>query len=99
MYKRQKIDKENYRVYTILGDGEIEEGQVWEAAMFAGNHHLDNLTAFVDYNGPVSYTHLQLTWFRRNQNLNWIYPDEYDTRAKMLNKVYEIIERAGILER
>ena len=46
-----KIDKENYRVYTILGDGEIEEGQVWEAAMFAGNHHLDNLTAFVDYNG------------------------------------------------
>lgn len=48
---RRKIDKENYRVYTILGDGEIEEGQVWEAAMFAGNHHLDNLTAFVDYNG------------------------------------------------
>ena len=48
---RRKNDKENYRVYTILGDGEIEEGQVWEAAMFAGNHHLDNLTAFVDYNG------------------------------------------------
>ena len=38
------------RVYTLLGDGEIEEGQVWEAAMFAGNKGLSNLTAFVDYN-------------------------------------------------
>ena len=39
-----------FNVYTILGDGEIEEGQVWEAAMFAGNKQLSNLTAFVDYN-------------------------------------------------
>ena len=42
---------DDYKVYTILGDGEIEEGQVWEAAMFAGNKGLSNLTAFVDYNG------------------------------------------------
>ena len=41
----------NYKVYAILGDGEIEEGQVWEAAMFAANKGLSNLTAFVDYNG------------------------------------------------
>ena len=41
---------DDYRVYTILGDGEIEEGQVWEAAMFAGFKNLDNLVAFVDYN-------------------------------------------------
>ena len=41
---------QNYRVYSILGDGEIEEGQVWEAAMFAGNKGLSNLTAFIDYN-------------------------------------------------
>ena len=41
---------DNYKVYTILGDGELEEGQVWEAAMFAGNKNLSNLTAFVDYN-------------------------------------------------
>ena len=41
----------DYKVYTILGDGEIEEGQVWEAAMFAANKNLSNLTAFVDYNG------------------------------------------------
>ncbi len=41
---------DSYRVYTVLGDGECEEGQVWEAAMFAGNKKLDNLTVFVDFN-------------------------------------------------
>lgn len=41
---------DGYRVYSLLGDGEIEEGQVWEAAMFAGNHHLDNLCLIVDNN-------------------------------------------------
>ena len=46
-----KLDKKDYRVYTILGDGELEEGQVWEAAMSAAHYKLDNLTAFVDYNG------------------------------------------------
>lgn len=51
MAKAAKLTGADYRVYAVLGDGEIQEGQVWEAAMFAGNHHLDNLTAFVDYNG------------------------------------------------
>ena len=46
-----KMDKKDYRVYAILGDGEIEEGQVWEAAMFAAHYKLDNLTAFLDFNG------------------------------------------------
>ena len=46
-----KIDKKDYRVYTILGDGELEEGQVWEQAMFAAHYNLNNLTAFVDFNG------------------------------------------------
>ncbi len=41
---------DDYKVYAVLGDGEIEEGQVWEAAMFAGNKKLSNLTAFIDYN-------------------------------------------------
>ena len=41
---------DSFKVYTVLGDGEIEEGQVWEAAMFAANKGLSNLTAFVDYN-------------------------------------------------
>ena len=46
-----KMDGKHYRVYTLLGDGESEEGQVWEASMFAGHHHLDNLCVIVDYNG------------------------------------------------
>ena len=46
-----KIDNKDYRVYTVLGDGECEEGEVWEAAMFAGHHNLDNLTVIVDCNG------------------------------------------------
>lgn len=46
-----KIDNKDYRVYTLLGDGELEEDQVWEAAMSAAHYKLDNLTAFVDFNG------------------------------------------------
>lgn len=46
-----KLAGKDYRVYAILGDGELEEGQVWEAAMFAAHYKLDNLTAFVDNNG------------------------------------------------
>jgi transketolase len=46
-----KLSNESYRVYTLLGDGEIQEGQVWEAAMFAGHRKLDNFVAIVDNNG------------------------------------------------
>lgn len=46
-----KMSNETYRVYTLLGDGEIQEGQVWEAAMFAGARKLDNLVVIVDNNG------------------------------------------------
>ena len=46
-----KISGEDYRVYTVLGDGESEEGQVWEAAMFAAHYKLDNLVAILDLNG------------------------------------------------
>lgn len=46
-----KVDGKDYRVYSILGDGEIAEGQVWEAAMSAAKYGLDNLCAFVDVNG------------------------------------------------
>jgi transketolase len=46
-----KMDKKDYRVYSILGDGEIQEGQVWEAAMYAGFKKLDNLCLMVDNNG------------------------------------------------
>ena len=46
-----KLDNKDYRTYTLLGDGEIQEGQVWEAAMFAGHRKLDNLVVIVDNNG------------------------------------------------
>jgi len=46
-----KLDNKDYRVYTLLGDGEIQEGQVWEASMFAGARNLDNLVVIVDNNG------------------------------------------------
>ncbi len=46
-----KIDGKSYRVYTVIGDGESEEGQVWEAAMFAAHYKLDNLVLIVDLNG------------------------------------------------
>ncbi len=45
-----KYDKKDYRVYTLLGDGEIQEGQIWEAAMWAGHRKLDNLVVIVDNN-------------------------------------------------
>ena len=46
-----KLGNDNYRTYTLLGDGEIQEGQVWEAAMFAGHKKLDNLVVIIDNNG------------------------------------------------
>ena len=46
-----KLDKKDYRVYAILGDGEIQEGQVWEACMFAAHYKLDNLCVIIDNNG------------------------------------------------
>jgi transketolase len=46
-----KVDGKDYRTYTIVGDGESEEGQVWEALMFAARHDLDNLCVIFDYNG------------------------------------------------
>lgn len=54
-----KMDHKEYRVYALLGDGELEEGMVWEAAMAAAHYRLDNLVAFIDFNGlqidgPVS---------------------------------------------
>lgn len=46
-----KLDNKKNRVFTLLGDGEIQEGMVWEAAMLAGHYHLDNITAIIDHNG------------------------------------------------
>ena len=51
MAKAAKLQNAGWRVYAVLGDGEIQEGQVWEAAMFASHYHLDNLCVLVDNNG------------------------------------------------
>ena len=48
--KASKLRKDGAKIYTIIGDGESQEGQIWEAGMFASHHHLDNLIAFTDYN-------------------------------------------------
>jgi transketolase len=45
-----RLDKKSYRVYVLLGDGECDEGQVWEAAMFGPHHKMDNITAIIDHN-------------------------------------------------
>lgn len=47
----KKLNKDSRKVYCLMGDGELQEGQVWEAAMYAPHHKVDNLIAFVDYNG------------------------------------------------
>lgn len=54
-----KLSGKDYRVYALLGDGELEEGQVWEAAMFASHRKLDNLTALIDYNDLQISGHLR----------------------------------------
>lgn len=50
MAQAAKMDGKDYRVYSMCGDGEIQEGQIWEAAMWAGAHHLDNLVVIIDNN-------------------------------------------------
>ena len=50
MAQAAKMDGKSYRVYSMCGDGEIQEGQIWEAAMWAGAHHLDNLVVIIDNN-------------------------------------------------
>lgn len=55
-----RLDKSEYRTFVVIGDGESNEGSIWEAALFAGKHQLSNLTVIVDYNkhqsyGPTSY--------------------------------------------
>lgn len=67
---------DKYKVYAVLGDGELEEGQVWEAAMFAGNKNLSNLTAFVDYNnlqidGSLSDVNSPYPIDKKFQAFNW----------------------------
>jgi transketolase len=52
-----KFEKAKYRVFVLVGDGETNEGSIWEAALSASKHHLDNLTVIVDCNGQQSYSY------------------------------------------
>ena len=91
-----RLDDRTHRVYTILGDGELEEGMVWEGAMFAAHYKLDHLTAFVDFNGlqidgPVSEVMSPLPIPEKWRAFNWnvIEIDGHD-----INAIYEAIQTA-----
>ncbi|MBQ8856570.1 MAG: transketolase [Lachnospiraceae bacterium] len=75
-----KMNDKDYRVYTLLGDGEIQEGQVWEAAMFAGHRKLDNLVVIIDNNG------LQIDG--RIEDVCSPYPIDEKFRAFQFNTIY-----------
>lgn len=91
-----KLDNKAYRVYSILGDGELEEGQVWEQAMFAPHYKLDNLTIFVDFNGlqidgDVTKVMNPTPIDKKFEAFGWhvIVTDAHD-----MNKLYDAIEEA-----
>ncbi|MBP2628404.1 MAG: Transketolase [Firmicutes bacterium] len=91
-----RLDGSDHRVYAILGDGELEEGMVWEGAMFAAHYKLDNLTAFVDFNGlqidgPVSEVLSPLPIPEKWQAFSWnvIEIDGHD-----INAIYDAIQIA-----
>ncbi|BBB91733.1 MAG TPA: transketolase [Methylomusa anaerophila] len=95
-----KLDARDYRVFVLLGDGELEEGQVWEAAMFAAHYKLNNLTAFVDFNGlqidgPVSEVMSPLPIPEKWAAFGWnvLQIDGHD-----FNAIYDAIETAKTVQ-
>ncbi len=90
---------DNYRVYAILGDGELEEGQVWEAAMFAAAKNLSNLTIFVDYNnlqidGTIEEVNSPYPIDKKFEAFNWhvitIDGHDFDQIEKAVNDAEKI---------
>nr|WP_092074353.1 transketolase [Dendrosporobacter quercicolus]NSL49257.1 transketolase [Dendrosporobacter quercicolus DSM 1736]SDM89706.1 transketolase subunit A [Dendrosporobacter quercicolus] len=91
-----RLDSRKNRIFAVLGDGELEEGMVWEAAMFAGHYKLDNITAFVDFNGlqidgPVAEVMSPLPIPEKWRAFNWnvIEIDGHD-----INAIYDAIQTA-----
>lgn len=83
-----KIDHKDWRVFAVLGDGELEEGQVWEAAMYAAHYKLDHLTAFIDNNGlqidgPITEVMSSLPIDEKFKAFGWhvIHADGHDFNA------------------
>ena len=91
-----KLQNKAFRVYTLLGDGEIQEGQVWEAAMYAAHYKLDHLTAFVDNNGlqidgPITEVMSSLPIGEKFQAFGW---HVIETDGHDMEKLHEAIEEA-----
>ncbi len=96
----------DYKVYAVLGDGEIEEGQVWEAAMFAANKGLSNLTAFVDYNnlqidGTIEEVNSAAPIDKKFEAFNWhtivIDGHDFDQIEAALNEAEKVDKPVAII--
>ena len=91
-----KLDKKKYHTYVLLGDGELQEGQVWESAMSAAHYKLDNLTAIIDYNGlqvdgKVSEI-MEISPVREKwQNFNW---DTIEIDGHNFNQILNALAKA-----
>ncbi len=90
----------DWRVYAVLGDGELEEGQVWEAAMYAAHYKLDHLTAFVDNNGlqidgPITEVMSSLPIGDKFRAFGW---HVIETDGHDVEKLHEAIEEAKSIE-
>ena len=101
-----KLDNKDYKVYTILGDGEIEEGQVWEAAMFAAHYKLDNLVAFLDFNGlqidgditeVMNSTPIDKKFEAFNWNVITIDGHDYDQIRKAIDEAHTVKGKPTII--
>ena len=101
-----KLSNEFYKVYAVLGDGEIEEGQVWEAAMFAGNKNLSDLTAFVDYNnlqidGTIEEVNSAMPIDKKFEAFKWhtitIDGHDYDQIEAALNEAATVDKPVAII--
>lgn len=97
---------DNFNVYTVLGDGEAEEGQVWEAAMFAANKGLSNLTAFVDYNnlqidGTIEEVNSAAPFDKKFEAFGWhtitINGNDFDEIEKALEEAKSIDKPVAII--
>jgi len=95
-----RLDGKNYRVYALLGDGELEEGMVWEAAMLAAHYKLDNVTAIVDYNGlqidgPIDEVLSPLPIPEKFAAFGW---HVLETDGHDVDAIYEAIETAKTIK-
>ncbi len=101
-----KMDQHPRRIFCCLGDGELQEGQIWEAALGAAHHHLDNLTAIVDYNGVqidgqvedvVGIAPLVDKWHAFNWHVLEIYGHDMDQIVAALAEADKLTDRPTVI--